>query len=145
MPAPGPGWTFNWTAGYEHPIGRSIYVFTDWYRRSKVKFFLYDSVEFSDDHLMEGGLRIGYKTDRYDIAAFVRNITNDESAVSGIDFNNRPRWSTSCASSASRIGEDLEMLGHWSGDHAAVGFNAPPALDIVPGEWRLSRRNASAT
>jgi iron complex outermembrane receptor protein len=84
-----PKWTFNWTAGYEYPVGPgSIYVFTDWYRRSKVDFFLYKSVEFSDDHLMEGGLRIGYKTDRYDIAGFVRNITNDKSAVSGIDFNN---------------------------------------------------------
>jgi hypothetical protein len=26
--------------------------------------------------------------DRFDVAGFVRNITNDESAVSGIDFNN---------------------------------------------------------
>ena len=42
----------------------------------------------TDDKLLEGGLRIGYKTDRYDIAGFVRNITNDESAVSAIDFNN---------------------------------------------------------
>ena len=66
----------------------SIYVFTDWYHRSKIEFFLYRSVEFSDDQLLEGGLRIGYKTDRYDVAGFVRNITNDESAVSGIDFNN---------------------------------------------------------
>ena len=47
-----------------------------------------NSVEFSDDQLLEGGLRIGYKTDRYDVAGFVRNITNDESAVSAIDFNN---------------------------------------------------------
>ncbi|HTK57731.1 MAG TPA: TonB-dependent receptor [Sphingomicrobium sp.] len=84
-----PKWTFNLTAGYEYPIGPgSIYVFTDWYHRSKIQFFLYESVEFSDDKLMEGGLRIGYKTDRYDIAGFVRNITNDESAVAGIDFNN---------------------------------------------------------
>jgi iron complex outermembrane receptor protein len=84
-----PKWTWNFTAGYEHPVGPgSIYIFTDWYRRSKINFFLYESVEFSDDHLMEGGLRIGYKTERYDIAGFVRNITNDESAVSGIDFNN---------------------------------------------------------
>jgi hypothetical protein len=42
----------------------------------------------ADDQLLEGGLRIGYKTDRYDVAGFVRNITNDESAVSAIDFNN---------------------------------------------------------
>jgi iron complex outermembrane receptor protein len=84
-----PKWTVNWTAGYEHPVGPgSVYVFTDWYHRSKVDFFLYKSVEFSDDQLLEGGLRVGYKTDRYDVAGFVRNITNDESAVSGIDFNN---------------------------------------------------------
>ena len=84
-----PRWTVSWTAGYEHPVGPgSLYVFTDWYHRSKVQFFLYESVEFSDDQLLEGGLRIGYRTDRFDIAAFGRNITNDESAVSGIDFNN---------------------------------------------------------
>ena len=84
-----PKWIANFTAGYEHPVGPgSLYVFTDWYHRSKVQFFLYRSVEFSDDQLLEGGLRVGYKTDRYDIAAFGRNITNDESAVSGIDFNN---------------------------------------------------------
>jgi iron complex outermembrane receptor protein len=84
-----PKWTFNFTAGYEYPVGPgSIYAFTDWYHRSKINFFLYESVEFSDDQLLEGGLRIGYKTNRYDVAGFVRNITNDESAVSGIDFNN---------------------------------------------------------
>ena len=84
-----PKWTFNFTAGYEHPVGPgSVYVFTDWYHRSKINFFLYESVEFNDDQLWEGGLRIGYKTDRYDVAGFVRNITNDESAVSAIDFNN---------------------------------------------------------
>ena len=84
-----PKWTFNFTAGYEHPVGPgSVYVFTDWYHRSKINFFLYELVEFSDDQLLEGGLRIGYKTDRYDVAGFVRNITNDESAVSAIDFNN---------------------------------------------------------
>ena len=84
-----PKWTVNFTAGYEHPFGNgALYIFTDWYHRSKVDFFLYKSVEFSDDRLLEGGLRIGYRTDRYDIAAFARNITNDESAVSGIDFNN---------------------------------------------------------
>ena len=84
-----PKWTINWTAGYEHPVGPgSVYVFTDWYHRSKINFFLYEAVEFSDDKLLEGGLRIGYKTDRYDVAGFVRNITNDENAVSAIDFNN---------------------------------------------------------
>ena len=84
-----PKWTVNFTAGYEVPIGPGdLYIYTDWYHRSKIQFFLYKSVEFSDDQLLEGGLRVGYKWDKFDIAAFGRNITNDKSAVSGIDFNN---------------------------------------------------------
>ena len=84
-----PKWTVNWTAGYEIPVGNgALYAFTDWYYRSKVQFFLYRSVEFSDDKLIEGGVRVGYRTDRFDIAAFGRNITNDASPTGGIDFNN---------------------------------------------------------
>lgn len=86
-----PRWTVNWTAGYGVPVGGGeIYAFTDWYYRSRVQFFLYNSVEFADDNLLEGGLRIGYRSNdgKLDIAAFARNITNDTSAVGGIDFNN---------------------------------------------------------
>lgn len=84
-----PRWIANWTAGYAAPVGNGeVYVFTDWAYRSKVQFFLYESVEFSDDNMLEGGLRIGYRTGKFDVAAFARNITNDVSAVSGIDFNN---------------------------------------------------------
>ncbi|WP_373488843.1 TonB-dependent receptor [Blastomonas sp.] len=86
-----PKWSVNWTAGYAVPVGNGeIYAFTDWYYRSRIQFFLYDSVEFSDDNLIEGGLRLGYRTSngRLDIAAFARNITNNVSATGGIDFNN---------------------------------------------------------
>ena len=86
-----PKWTANWSLGLTEEIpgtNGEIYLFTDWTYRSKVQFFLYESVEFSDDSMLEGGLRIGYRTDRYDFAFFGRNITNDVSAVSGIDFNN---------------------------------------------------------
>ncbi len=84
-----PQWTANWTAGYALPVGSGeVYAFTDWTYRSKIQFFLYRSVEFSDNNLVEGGLRAGYRTDRFDIAGYVRNITDNVSAVSGIDFNN---------------------------------------------------------
>ena len=84
-----PKWIANWTARFGVPMGAGeIYAFTDWSYRSKINFFLYESVEFQDDHLLEGGLRVGYQTNSFDVAAFVRNITDDESAVSGIDFNN---------------------------------------------------------
>ena len=84
-----PKWIANWTARYGVPVGNGeVYAFTDWAYRSKINFFLYESVEFQDRHLLEGGLRIGYKTDSFDIAAFVRNLTKDTSAVGAIDFNN---------------------------------------------------------
>jgi iron complex outermembrane recepter protein len=84
-----PRWIANWTARYGVPVGNGeIYGYTDWAYRSKINFFLYDSVEFQDRSLLEGGLRLGYKTDRFDAAAFVRNLTKDTSAVGGIDFNN---------------------------------------------------------
>jgi iron complex outermembrane receptor protein len=84
-----PEWIANWTARYSIPVGNGeIYAYTDWAYRSKINFFLYESVEYQDKSMLEGGLRVGYKTDKYDFAAFVRNITKDTSAVGGIDFNN---------------------------------------------------------
>jgi iron complex outermembrane recepter protein len=84
-----PKFTANWTARYAVPVGTGeFYAFTDWAYRSSINFFLYTSKEFNDDSMLEGGLRVGYKTDKFDIAGFVRNITDDVSAVGGIDFNN---------------------------------------------------------
>ncbi len=84
-----PRWIANWSARYGVPVGAGeIYAFTDWSYRSRINFFLYDAVEFQDNRMLEGGVRVGYKTDRFDIAGFVRNITNDVSAVGAIDFNN---------------------------------------------------------
>jgi iron complex outermembrane recepter protein len=86
-----PRWTANWTARYGVPVGNGeLYAFTDWAYRSKINFFLYDSVEYNSNSLLEGGLRVGYQfgDKRYDIAAFARNITDAEAAVGGIDFNN---------------------------------------------------------
>jgi iron complex outermembrane recepter protein len=86
-----PKWTANVTARYGVPVGDGeLYAFTDWAYRSKINFFLYDSVEYNSDKLLEGGLRIGYMfgDKRYDVAAFARNITNAVEAQGGIDFNN---------------------------------------------------------
>jgi iron complex outermembrane recepter protein len=86
-----PKWIGNITARYGVPVGTGeVFVFTDWALRSKINFFLYDSVEFNDNSLLEGGLRVGYVggDDAYEIAAYVRNITADTSAVGAIDFNN---------------------------------------------------------
>ncbi len=84
-----PRFIANWTVRYGVPVGDGeLYAYTDWAYRSRINFFLYESVEFQDKSMLEGGVRVGYKTDRFDVAAFVRNVTNDVSAVGGIDFNN---------------------------------------------------------
>jgi iron complex outermembrane recepter protein len=87
-----PKTVFNVTARYGWPTasGGEWYVFTDWAYRSKVSFFLYESVEFTSKSLLEGGLRAGYLwgNGKYEAAAFVRNIGDQVRVVGGIDFNN---------------------------------------------------------
>ena len=86
-----PRTTANFTLRYTQPIGNGdLYVFTDWVYRSKVNFFLYESVEFTGKAMTEGGFRVGYSwaNGKYDVAGFVRNVTNQIRIVGGIDFNN---------------------------------------------------------
>ncbi|MFO1270801.1 MAG: TonB-dependent receptor [Rubrivivax sp.] len=83
--------TISTSLKYTQPVGPGdFYALTDWVYRSKVNFFLYESVEFTGKSLLEGGLRLGYTwgNGKYDAAAFVRNITNQIRVVGGIDFNN---------------------------------------------------------
>src|SRR5262249_21583844 len=86
-----PKTTLSFTLKYTQPVGAGeAYVYTDWVYRSKINFFLYESIEFTGKALTEGGLRVGYTwgNGKYDLAAFGRNITNQIRIVGGIDFNN---------------------------------------------------------
>jgi iron complex outermembrane receptor protein len=87
-----PKHVLNFTARYGIPTGpgAEFFVYTDWVYRSKVNFFLYESVEFTGKPLLEGGLRVGYNwgNGKYEAALFGRNIANQIRAVGGIDFNN---------------------------------------------------------
>ena len=86
-----PKTTFNFTLKYTQPIGNGdLYAYTDWVYRSKVNFFLYESKEFTGKAMTEGGLRLGYiwASGKYDVAAYVRNVTDQIRIVGGIDFNN---------------------------------------------------------
>ncbi|QJR15471.1 TonB-dependent receptor [Usitatibacter palustris] len=82
---------YNFTLRYGIPLANGeAYIYTDWAYRSKINFFLYESVEFTGKPLTEGGLRVGYRWDhgKYEVAAFGRNITNEIQVIGGIDFNN---------------------------------------------------------
>ncbi|HSI58941.1 MAG TPA: TonB-dependent receptor [Ideonella sp.] len=86
-----PKWIANLSARYSIPTSDGEwYVYTDWAYRSKVNFFLYESVEFTGKSLVEGGLRVGYVwgNGKYEAALFGRNITNQVRVTGAIDFNN---------------------------------------------------------
>ena len=86
---------FSLTARYAIPVadGGEWFVYTDWFWQGETNLFLYESEEFNTDGNFEGGLRAGYAattaTGRdWEAALFVRNITDEENLVGGIDFNN---------------------------------------------------------
>ena len=86
-----PRYIANATLRYAIPVGDAgeVFAYTDWAYRSKINYFLYSAAEFRGRSSLEGGLKVGYKSNHgYEIAAFARNITNQIRAVSAIDFNN---------------------------------------------------------
>ncbi len=86
-----PRWIANFTAGYSIPYGDGeFFAFTDWAYRSSVNFFLYRSVEFHGQYLLEGGIRLGYRAagGKWEAAFFGRNLTDRIQLEGGIDFDN---------------------------------------------------------
>ena len=86
-----PEWITSLTLRYSMPIGSGeLFTLLDFSYRSEVNFFLYESTEFTGPSLAETGLRVGYNwgNDKYQVAAFARNLTDEEVVTGGIDFNN---------------------------------------------------------
>ncbi|MDG5495446.1 TonB-dependent receptor [Niveispirillum sp. BGYR6] len=85
-----PKYILNFTARYDYPLanGGTLLAFTDWNVTGKTNFVLYESAEFYSKNDFEGGLRLGYRApdNAYELAAFVRNIT-DEANVKGVIEN----------------------------------------------------------
>lgn len=87
-----PRWMANLNLGYTYDFfdGSKLILSTDWAYRSRINFFLYESLEFRDDQLLEGGVRLTWRSplDNWEVMVFGRNILNDLSPTGGIDFNN---------------------------------------------------------
>ncbi len=80
---------YNFVARYNLPLSNGdMYFQTDWVYRSDFSMFLYDSVEFHADSFLEGGINVGYVTDRWEVAVYGRNITDELKLIAAIDFNN---------------------------------------------------------
>jgi iron complex outermembrane receptor protein len=82
----------NLTAKYVIPLagGAEIAFLTDWAYKGETNFFLYDSIEFTEKGFWEGGLRasLTLADGAYEVAAYARNILDEQKLVYAIDFNN---------------------------------------------------------
>jgi iron complex outermembrane receptor protein len=82
----------NFTARYSMPADASseFFVYTDWAYQGATNLFLYESVEFNTDDQFEGGLKLGWTRldGSLEVAAFARNITDENNIKGAIDFNN---------------------------------------------------------
>lgn len=87
-----PEFIFNLNLTYTARLNDTgaLYFNTDWAYRSRVYFFLYESAEYTDAYLLEVGARVGYRRfdGKIEVAAYVRNLLDDNSRTGGIDFNN---------------------------------------------------------
>lgn len=87
-----PEWSGDLTARYGIPVGNSgeFYIFTDWVYLGETNFLLYESAEFNASSRFEGGLKVGYagNNGQWEVAAFARNITDEDNVLGVVDFNN---------------------------------------------------------
>jgi iron complex outermembrane receptor protein len=89
-----PDYILSLTARYAIPssFGGEWFAYTDWFWQGRTNLFIYESEEYFTDGNFEGGLRVGYAGNNsgrdWEAAVFVRNITDEENLVGGIDFNN---------------------------------------------------------
>ncbi len=90
--------TANFIADYKAPINDSMdFVLSfDGSIQGKTNLFLYESLEYNTSGNFELGGKIGltFDDDKYEIAAFARNFTDEVNVAGGIDFNNNTAFVT---------------------------------------------------
>jgi len=87
-----PKWVGDLSLRYGLPMGRGgeLYALVDMSYRTDMNFFLDKELEFVGPPLFQGGLRIGYSwsNNKYEVAAFCRNCTDQIRNIGGINFEN---------------------------------------------------------
>lgn len=75
-----PKWNLNFAARYDIPVSDTgkFFIATDWNVQGYTSFVLYKTREFTSKGNFEGGLKVGYAGENWEIAAFARNITNEK-------------------------------------------------------------------
>ncbi|MES1971327.1 MAG: TonB-dependent receptor [Pseudomonadota bacterium] len=85
-----PDYNFNISARYDVPLSGDsrLFVASDFSLQGKINYVLYKTVEYTSDGNNELGVKAGYAFGRYEIAGFVRNVTNAKNLIGVIDTSN---------------------------------------------------------
>jgi len=75
-----PKYNLNFSGRYDIPLNDTgkLFVSTDWNVQGYTSYVLYKTKEFTSNGNFEGGAKVGYSTNRYEVAFFVRNLTNEK-------------------------------------------------------------------
>ena len=84
-----PKYNLNVTARYGIPVGNGeLFAATDWNLQGYTNLVLYKTREFYSKNNFEGGVKVGYSTDKYELAVFARNVTNEKNLKGVIENYN---------------------------------------------------------
>ncbi|MDH7637467.1 TonB-dependent receptor [Sphingomonas oryzagri] len=85
-----PDYNVNLSAQYDFPISDTskLFVGGDFNMQGKTNFVAYQSVEYRADGNFELGAKVGYAFKSYQVAFFVRNLTNEKNLIDVIDTSN---------------------------------------------------------
>ncbi len=84
-----PEYTYDVSVNYTIPMGQgALLLGADYVAIGDTNFFLYESIEFGFDENTELGARVSYAWAGQEVGLWVRNLTDEENLIGGIDFNN---------------------------------------------------------
>jgi iron complex outermembrane receptor protein len=85
-----PKYNLNISGRYDFPLDQNsrLFIGADFNMQGETNFVLYRTIEYTANGNYELGGKIGYAFGRYEVAAFVRNLTNQTNLVDVIDTNN---------------------------------------------------------
>ncbi len=86
-----PTFNLNLSARYDQPVGNGdgkLFVAADFNMQGRINYVLYRTVEYTSNGNFELGLKAGFALGPYEIAAFVRNLTDRTNLTGVIDTSN---------------------------------------------------------
>ncbi len=86
-----PTYNLNLSGRYDLPVGNGggkFFIGADFNMQGRISYVLYKTVEYTSNGNLELGMKAGYSFGPYEVAVFVRNLTNEQNLIGVIDTSN---------------------------------------------------------